>query len=97
MISLAKSVIVSVPFNPSLLLDWGPLLTSSIIQGVRQKNFNRVKQQIAGSLFQAKPTFVKHLSEIMAAADEIRTINFNYANPNHLYNLQEYSDLQVES
>ena len=54
-----------------------------------------MKKQIADSLFQAKPTFVKHLKEIMAAADEIRTINFNYANPNHLYNLQEYSDLQV--
>jgi hypothetical protein len=66
-----------------------------LTQGVRQKNFNRVKQQIAGSLFQAKPTFVKHLSDIMAAADEVRTINFSYANPNHLYNLHEYSELQV--
>ena len=33
----------------------------------------------------------------MAAIDEIRTINFNYANPNHLYNLQEYSELQVSA
>ena len=64
-------------------------------QGVRQKNFRRVRQQIADSLFRAKPTFVLHLRDIAAAADEIRTIHFNAANPNHLYNLQEYSDLQV--
>ena len=62
---------------------------------MRQKNFIRVKKQIADSLFHAKPTFLNHLKDIAAATDEIRSINFNYANPSHLYNLQEYSDLQV--
>ena len=72
-----------------------PPLPPLCAQGVRQKNFRRVRQQIADSLFRAKPTFVLHLRDIAAAADEIRTIHFNAANPNHLYNLQEYSDLQV--
>jgi dynein heavy chain len=62
---------------------------------VRQKNFNRVKKVIEGNLFQAKPTFLPHLKQIMAAADKIRLVNFSYANPSHLYNLQEYSDLQA--
>lgn len=62
---------------------------------MRQKNFNRIKAHIAQNLFHAKATFLPHLREIAAATDEIRTISFNYINPSHLYNLQEYSDLQV--
>jgi hypothetical protein len=34
------------------------------LQGVRQKNFNKVKEQIESNLFLAKPTFAPHLREI---------------------------------
>jgi hypothetical protein len=34
------------------------------LQGVRQRNFKRVKRQIEDSLFIAKPTFSAHLREI---------------------------------
>lgn len=54
-----------------------------------------MKKVIEGSLFLAKPTFLPHLKDMAAATDKIRLINFSYANPSHLYNLQEYSDLQV--
>ncbi len=33
-------------------------------QGVRQKNFNKIKKQIEQNLFLAKPTFASHLKEI---------------------------------
>ena len=64
---------------------------------VRQKNFNRVKTQISETLFLAKPTFIPHIKEIMAAADEVRAINFAYASPTNIYVLHEYAELQQET
>eukprot|EP00798_Chlamydomonas_sp_ICE-L_P012760 gene12760-16011_t len=64
-------------------------------KGVRQKNFNRIKSTIEASLFLAKPTFCPALSQLFGAANEIRMVNFTTANPNHLYNLQDYAELQI--
>lgn len=64
-------------------------------KGVRQKNFNRVRRVIEENLFHAKPTFLPHLQAIAGATDKLRSVNFMYANPNHLYSLQEFADLQM--
>jgi dynein heavy chain, axonemal len=74
------------------------LLSSSChcaLQGVRRTNFNRIKQRIEDSLFLAKPTFCGHLRELAACVSEIQQIQFVWANPNHLYQLQEFTELQV--
>ncbi len=62
---------------------------------MRQKHFNRVRQQIKDSLFLAKPTFCGHLMEVAAAVDELRATPFVAANSQHLYTLQEYAELQA--
>lgn len=62
---------------------------------MRQKNFAKVRKVIGDSLFAAKPTFASHLREIWAAASELRSVPFTAANPTHMYQLQEWADLQV--
>lgn len=66
-----------------------------MLQGVRQKNFNRIRKQIEDNLFLAKPTFCPHLKEIFTYAAELRHVSFTTSNANHLYQLQEYADLQM--
>ncbi|KAG2501733.1 hypothetical protein HYH03_000233 [Edaphochlamys debaryana] len=67
------------------------------LKAVRQKNFRKVKSQIEDSLFLAKPTFCAHLMEIFAAVDEIRSTPFASCNNAHLYALQEFAELQVNT
>lgn len=72
-----------------------PATAHTYTQGVRQKHFQNIRQKIGDSLFLVKPTFAPHLREIWTAANEIRSISFASSNPNHLYQLQEWADLQV--
>eukprot|EP00201_Polytomella_parva_P020499 CAMPEP_0175042260 /NCGR_PEP_ID=MMETSP0052_2-20121109/2450_1 /TAXON_ID=51329 ORGANISM="Polytomella parva, Strain SAG 63-3" /NCGR_SAMPLE_ID=MMETSP0052_2 /ASSEMBLY_ACC=CAM_ASM_000194 /LENGTH=3805 /DNA_ID=CAMNT_0016305023 /DNA_START=33 /DNA_END=11446 /DNA_ORIENTATION=+ len=65
------------------------------LKAVRMKNFNKVKKKIEDTLFLAKPTYCPSLMEMFASISEIRRIPFATANPNHLYTLQEYADLQA--
>ncbi|GLC47993.1 hypothetical protein PLESTB_000047400 [Pleodorina starrii] len=67
------------------------------LKAVRQKNFNKVKSQIEGSLFLAKGTFCPHLMEIFAAVDEVRSTPFANSSATHLYTLQEYAEMQVNA
>lgn len=69
--------------------------TTQLAQGVRQKNFSKVRKAIEGSLFAAKPTFAPHLREVWGYASELRHVSFTNANTTHLYQLQEWADLQV--
>jgi hypothetical protein len=48
----------------AMLMVEPPTCTDLLLQGVRQKNFNKVKEQIENNLFLAKPTFAPHLREI---------------------------------
>lgn len=64
-------------------------------QGVRRKNFQRVRSVIEGRLFLAKPTFAPHLRELWSYVADLRHVHFAWANPNHMYILSEYAELQV--
>ena len=65
------------------------------VQCVRKTLFNRVRQRIEERLFLAKPTFCSHLIDIHSHAADIAAVKMSYCNPNHLYQLEEYADLQL--
>ena len=65
------------------------------MQEVRRKLFARVRQNVASKLLLAKPTFCQHLIEINHFVSEISQVKMSYCNASHLYQLEEYSDLQV--
>ncbi len=50
---------------------------------------------MCSKLFLAKPTFCQHLVEINQFVSDISQVKMSYCNSNHLYQLEEYSDLQV--
>ena len=50
---------------------------------------------MCNKLFLAKPTFCQHLVEINQFVSDISQVKMSYCNWNHLYQLEEYSDLQV--
>eukprot|EP00878_Enallax_costatus_P031474 GHUV01034420.1.p1 GENE.GHUV01034420.1~~GHUV01034420.1.p1 ORF type:complete len:647 (+),score=200.09 GHUV01034420.1:874-2814(+) len=64
-------------------------------KGVRRKNFKRIRSVVEKKLFAARPTFASVLREIQLAVSELRSVNLAWANPNHMYTLQEYGELQV--
>eukprot|EP00879_Flechtneria_rotunda_P031618 GHRR01034556.1.p1 GENE.GHRR01034556.1~~GHRR01034556.1.p1 ORF type:complete len:266 (+),score=71.90 GHRR01034556.1:18-815(+) len=66
-------------------------------KGVRRKNFKRVRQVVQSRLFAARSTFAGALREIQAAVAELQNVHFAWANPNHMYSLQEYGELQVQT
>ena len=66
-----------------------------LMQEVRRKLFARVRQSVASKLLLAKPTFCQHLIEINHFVSEISQVKMSYCNSSHLYQLEEYSDLQV--
>lgn len=55
----------------------------------------RIRAQITEKLFWAKPTFCPYLMEICSYVNELSIVSMAWANPNHLYQLDEYADLQV--
>lgn len=55
----------------------------------------RIRAQITERLFLAKSTFCPHLMEICSYVNELSSVSMAWANPNHLYQLDEYADLQV--
>jgi hypothetical protein len=65
------------------------------MQVVRQAHFQRVRTQLAGRLLQAKTAFMPGLSEVLAAAAELRSVNFAAVSANHMYTLADYGELQV--
>ncbi len=65
------------------------------MQEVRRKLFARVRHSVCSKLFLAKPTFCQHLVEINQFVSDISQVKMSYCNSNHLYQLEEYSDLQV--
>lgn len=65
------------------------------MQEVRRKLFARVRNSVCSKLFLAKPTFCQHLVEINQFVSDISQIKMSYCNSSHLYQLEEYSDLQV--
>ena len=65
------------------------------MQEVRRKLFARVRNSVCSKLFLAKPTFCRHLVEINQFVSDISQIKMSYCNSSHLYQLEEYSDLQV--
>ena len=65
------------------------------MQEVRRKLFARVRHSVCSKLFLAKPTFCQHLVEINHFVSDISQVKMSYCNSNHLYQLEEYSDLQV--
>lgn len=65
------------------------------LQEVRRKLFARVRHSVCSKLFLAKPTFCQHLVEINQFVSDISQVKMSYCNSNHLYQLEEYSDLQV--
>ena len=67
----------------------------SYLQEVRRKLFARVRHSVCSKLFLAKPTFCQHLVEINHFVSDISQVKMSYCNSNHLYQLEEYSDLQV--
>jgi hypothetical protein len=58
------------------------------VQGVRQKNFKRVRSLVQRQLFGARPTFSGVLREVQAAVAELDGVHLAWANPNHMYALQ---------
>lgn len=62
---------------------------------MRRKLFARVRHSVCSKLFLAKPTFCQHLVEINQFVSDISQVKMSYCNSNHLYQLEEYSDLQV--
>jgi hypothetical protein len=58
------------------------------VQGVRQKNFKRVRSLVQRQLFGARPTFSGVLREVQAAVAELDGVHLAWANPNHMYGLQ---------
>ena len=80
-----------------LLATSGAILTllPFAVQCVRKTLFNRVRQRIEERLFLAKPTFCSHLIDIHSHAADIAAVKMAYCNPNHLYQLEEYADLQL--
>lgn len=67
----------------------------SDVQEVRRKLFARVRHSVCSKLFLAKPTFCQHLVEINQFVSDISQVKMSYCNSSHLYQLEEYSDLQV--
>ena len=65
------------------------------MQEVRRKLFARVRHSVCSKLFLAKPTFCQHLVEINQFVSDISQVKMSYCNSSHLYQLEEYSDLQV--
>lgn len=65
------------------------------MQEVRRKLFQHVRQSVGSKLLLAKPTFCQHLIEINHHVSEISQVKMSYCNSSHLYQLEEYSDLQV--
>lgn len=65
------------------------------MQEVRRKLFAQVRRCVASKLLLAKPTFCQHLIEINHFVSEISQVKMSYCNSSHLYQLEEYSDLQV--
>lgn len=65
------------------------------MQEVRRKLFARVRHSVCSKLFLAKPTFCQHLVEINQFVSDIGQVKMSYCNSSHLYQLEEYSDLQV--
>ncbi|KAK9828903.1 hypothetical protein WJX72_002692 [[Myrmecia] bisecta] len=64
-------------------------------KGVRRKMFQRVRSAISDRLFLAKPTFCASLCTIYAHVSEVAGVKMSYTNPSHLYQLEEFADLQV--
>jgi hypothetical protein len=59
-----------------------------VLQGVRQKNFKRVRSLVQRQLFGARPAFSGVLREVQAAVAELDSVHLAWANPNHMYTLQ---------
>lgn len=81
--ALVLSVLYSKPL--SRIHDGTWLL---VMQGLRRKNFKRVKSVVESKLFAARPTFAAVLREVQSAVSELRSVNLAWANPNHMYTLQ---------
>lgn len=54
-----------------------------------------MRHSVCSKLFLAKPTFCQHLVEINHFVSDISQVKMSYCNSSHLYQLEEYSDLQV--
>jgi hypothetical protein len=48
----------------------------------------QIRSTVQGRLFAVKPTFAGALREVQATVAELQTVNFAWANPNHMYTLQ---------
>ena len=77
------------------LLCIQPECPNHCLQEVRRKLFAQVRHCVASKLLLAKPTFCQHLIEINHFVSEISQVKMSYCNSSHLYQLEEYSDLQV--
>eukprot|EP00854_Cymbomonas_tetramitiformis_P002484 gene2484-3228_t len=62
---------------------------------VRKKLFCQVRNRLTRRLFLAKPTFCPSLMELQGYVYELSEVRIMMANGNHLYNLDEYAELQI--
>jgi hypothetical protein len=64
-------------------------------QGVRRKNFRRIRDQLSQRLFLAKPTFVGHLLQARDIVSELMEVQLAASSVAHLVSLPEFTDLQA--
>lgn len=85
---LAATIVLSYLYDSkqNSLVDSGDPSCQS--QGVRRKNFKRVRAEVERQLFGARPTFAGTLIQVQHAVAELHDVSLAWASPAHMYMLQ---------